>query len=96
MTTPVAGLACVAVAIVTALTSIILLVASGGTNGFENVVIVVLLALTTTFATAYGVTRHTKTAVSLALFATVLTVGGGFALLYVFFSWTCGTNPSSC
>jgi hypothetical protein len=27
---------------------------------------------------------------------TLITVGGGFAVIYIFFSWACGSDSSAC
>lgn len=80
----------------TALLSIYALVALGGTNGYENLVIVSVLTLLTTFATAYGMSRRADIAVLLSALCTLITVGGGFALLYSLFSSLRGSNPSAC
>jgi hypothetical protein len=46
------------VAAATSLISIFVLVALGGTNAYENLVIVSALTLLTTSATTYGITRR--------------------------------------
>jgi hypothetical protein len=91
-----AVVASVCVAATTALVSIIALVAVGGTDAYENLVIVSVLTLLTTFTTAYGITRRTNVAVLLSSLCTVITVGAGFAVVYTLFSSLCGSNPSSC
>jgi hypothetical protein len=80
----------------TALLSIYARVALGGTNGYENLVIVSVLTLLTTSATAYGMSRRADIAVLLSALCTLITVGGGFALLYALFSSLCRSNPSAC
>ena len=91
-----AVVASVCVAVTTALVSIIALVALGGTDAYENLVIVSLLTLLTTFTTAYRITRRVDVAVRLSSLCTVITVGAGFAVVYALFSSLCGSNPSSC
>ncbi len=91
-----AVVASVGVAATTALISIIALVAVGGTNAYENLVIVSVLTLLTTFTTAYGMTRRANVAMLLSSLCTLLTVGGGFAVLYALFSSLCGSNSSDC
>ncbi len=91
-----AVVASVGVASTTALISIIALVAVGGTNAYENLVIVSVLTLLTTFTTAYGMTRRANVAMLLSSLCTLLTVGGGFAVLYALFSSLCGSNSSDC
>jgi hypothetical protein len=88
--------ASVGVAVVTASISISALVAVGEANGYENLVIVSVLTLLTTFATAYGMTRRASLAVLVSSLCTLLTVGGGFAVLYALSSSLCGSNPSAC
>ena len=82
---------------VAAATSLIfVLVALGGTNAYENLVIVSALTLLTTSATTYGITRRADLAMLVASLCTLITVGGGFAVIYIFFSWACGSDPSAC
>ncbi len=90
-----AVVASVCVAATTALVSIIALVALGGTDAYENLVIVSVLTLLTTFTTAYH-NRRVDVAVLLSSLCTVITVGAGFAVVYALFSSLCGSNPSSC
>jgi hypothetical protein len=78
------------------LLSVYALVALGGTNGYENLVIVSVLTLLTTFATACGMSRRADIAVLLSALCTLITVGGCFALLYALFSSLCGSNTSAC
>ena len=84
------------VAAATSLISIFVLVALGGTNAYENLVIVSALTLLTTSATTYGITRRADLAVLVSSLCTLITVGGGFAVIYIFFSWACGSDPSAC
>jgi hypothetical protein len=56
-------------------------------------VIVSVLTLLTTSATAYGMSRRADIAVLLSALCTLITVGGGFALLY---RALFGSNPSAC
>lgn len=84
------------VAAATSLISIFVLVALGGTTAYENLVIVSALTLLTTSATTYGITRRADLAMLVASLCTLITVGGGFAVIYIFFSWGCGSDPSAC
>jgi hypothetical protein len=84
------------VAAATTLISILALVALGTTNAYENLVIVSALTLLTTSATTYGLTRRADLAMLVSSLCTLITVGGGFALIYIFFSWACGSHPSAC
>jgi len=84
------------VAAATSLISIFVLVALGGTTPYENLVIVSALTLLTTSATTYGITRRADLAMLVASLCTLITVGGGFAVIYIFFSWACGSDPSAC
>jgi hypothetical protein len=84
------------VAAATSLISIFVLVALGGTNAYENLVIVSALTLLTTSATTYGITRRADLAMLVSSLCTLITVGGGFAVIYIFFSWACGSDPSAC
>jgi hypothetical protein len=84
------------VAAATSLISIFVLVALGGTTAYENLVIVSALTLLTTSATTYGITRRADLAMLVSSLCTLITVGGGFALIYIFFSWACGSDPSAC
>jgi hypothetical protein len=86
----------VVVGATTGLVSTIALVALGETNGYENLLIVSALTLVTTFATAYGMSRRVHFALLVSSLCTLITVGGGFAVIYIFFSWACGSNPSAC
>jgi hypothetical protein len=86
----------VVVGATTGLVSTIALVALGETNGYENLLIVSVLMLLTTFATAYGMTGRITFALLVSSLCTLLTVGVGFALSYIFFSWMCGSHPSAC
>ena len=76
--------------------SIFVLVTLGGTNAYENLVIVSALTLLTTSATTYGITRRADLAMLVSSLCTLITVGGGFAVTYIFFSWACGSDPSAC
>jgi len=91
----VAFVASLGVAAATTLISIFALVALGTTNAYENLVIVSALTLLTTSATTYGLTKRADLAMLVSL-CTLITVGGGFALIYIFFSWACGSDPSAC
>jgi hypothetical protein len=84
------------VAAATSLISIFVLVTLGGTNAYENLVIVSALTLLTTSATTYGITRRADLAMLVSSLCTLITVGGGFAVIYIFFSWACGSDPSAC
>ena len=84
------------VAAATSLISIFVLVALGGTTAYENLVIVSALTLLTTSATTYGITRRADLAMLVSSLCTLITVGGGFAVIYIFFSWACGSDPSAC
>ena len=84
------------VAAATSLISIFVVIALGGTNAYENLVIVSALTLLTTSATTYGITRRADLAMLVSSLCTLITVGGGFAVIYIFFSWACGSNPSAC
>jgi hypothetical protein len=84
------------VAVATNLISIFVLVALDGTNASENLVIVSALTLLTTSATTYGITRRADLAMLVSSLCTLITVGGGFAVIYIFFSWACGSDPSAC
>jgi hypothetical protein len=84
------------VAAATSLISIFVLVALGETNAYENLVIVSALTLLTTSATTYGITRRADLAMLVSSLCTLITVGGGFAVIYIFFSWACGSDPSAC
>jgi hypothetical protein len=84
------------VAAATSLISIFVLVALGGANAYENLVIVSALTLLTTSATTYGITRRPDLAMLVSSLCTLITVGGGFAVIYIFFSWACGSDPSAC
>ena len=86
----------VVVGVTTGIVSTIALVALGETNGYENLLVVSVLTLVTTFATAYGMTGRVTFALLVSSLCTLLTVGVGFALIYIFFSWVCGSHPSSC
>ncbi len=88
-------MASLGVAAATTLISIFALVALGTTNAYENLVIVSALTLLTTSATTYGLTKRADLAMLVSL-CTLITVGGGFALIYIFFSWACGSDPSAC
>lgn len=84
------------VAAATTLISILALLALGTTNAYENLVIVSALSLLTTSATTYGLTRRADLAMLVSSLCTLITVGGGFALIYIFFSRACGSHPSAC
>lgn len=91
-----AFVASLGVAAATTLISIFALVALGTTNAYENLVIVSALTLFTTSATTYGITKRADLAMLVSSVCTLITVGGGFALIYIFFSWACGSDPSAC
>ena len=84
------------VAAATTVISILALVALGTTNEYENLLIVSALTLLTTSATTYSITRRADLAMMVSSLCTLITVGSGFALIYIFFSWACGSDPSAC
>jgi VIT1/CCC1 family predicted Fe2+/Mn2+ transporter len=73
-----------------------LLVAVGRTNALQNLLLIALVTLVLTFATALGVTGSTRSALIASSVFTCVVLGVGWGLLYAFFAAVCGASPSSC
>lgn len=73
-----------------------LLVALGRTNAPENVLLIALVTLTLTFATALGATGSARRALIASSVFTCIVLGVGWVLLYALVAAVCGLSPSSC
>jgi hypothetical protein len=87
---------CFIVAIATAGGMLGLLLAIGRTNAPQNVLLIALVTLVLTFATALRVTGSTRSALIASSVFTCIVLGVGWVLLYAFSAAVCGASPSSC
>jgi hypothetical protein len=83
------------VAGVTAGLTIWLLVASGGTSGYENLITVTVVTFAASFAVALAAAKALRQALVVSVVVTAMVVGGGFAALYAIYANLCG-GSSDC
>jgi hypothetical protein len=84
------------VASLTGGTTLAVVIASGGTSGGENIVIVSLTTLVLSSAAAFLTMRRLGSAILTGALSTFIVVGAGWAVLYAFFDFLCGLDPSAC
>jgi hypothetical protein len=73
-----------------------LLVATRRTSAIENVLLVAVVTLSVTFATAFGMTGHVRRSVIASSLLTFAILAIGWGLIYAFAAATCGMHPSDC
>ena len=70
--------------------------AIGGTDAYEKLVIVAVSTLICSTATAFVMTWRLGRAVVASALWTLIIVGGGFALIYALLGAVCGYDRSAC